>query len=272
MNDLLFHLPIIWIVSTFSPARYMAMAAPDLIECVPMSSALNPSRRSPIDLVTVRSCSSTAVEGRCFNSLSAVSAHALIPGLAIRGCRPDVCLTRSVVSVLRDSRPIVSVLLSAECDGDGVGEPRRFLVVGGYRVPIFSKPHVVNRDHCGDSSSPGVGILAGPHREEEGRHYQLSDGFVSCCRPHCSYSPDHFQGEGLLRSWVEVFVRVPFQLQCQDWFKTPCGVVDGALKFVKPEGLSHTVEGGTNSAGLAKTSTFWVRPSRPRKGSRSCPI
>ncbi len=88
MNDLLFHLPIIWIVSTFTPARYMAMAAPDLIECVPMSSALNPSRRLPIVLVAVRSCSSTAVEGRYFNSSSALSAHALIPGLAIRGCSP----------------------------------------------------------------------------------------------------------------------------------------------------------------------------------------
>ena len=96
----------------------------------------------------------------------------------------DVCLTRSVVSVLRDSRPIVSVLLSAECDGDGVGEARKFLVVGGYRVSVFPELHVVNRDHCGDSSSSGVGILAGPHREEKGRHYQLSDGFVSCCRPH----------------------------------------------------------------------------------------
>ena len=182
----------------------------------------------------------------------------------------DVCLTRSVVSVLRDIRPIVSVLLSAECDGDGVGEPRKFLVVGGYRVPVFSKPHVVNRDHCGDSSSPGVGILARPHREEEGRHYQLSDGFVSCCRPHCSYSPDHFQVEGLLRSRVEVFVRIPFQLQCQNWFKTPCGVVDGALKFVKPEGQSHTVEGGTNSAGLssmARSLTLsGTQPLSPKGG------
>jgi hypothetical protein len=88
MNDLLFHLAIIWIVSTFSPARYMAMAAPDLFECVPMSSALNPSRRSPIVLVAVHSCSSTAVEDRYFNSSSAVPAHALIPGLAICGCRP----------------------------------------------------------------------------------------------------------------------------------------------------------------------------------------
>ncbi len=76
--------------------------------------------------------------------------------------------------MLRDSRPIVSVLLFVECDGDGVGEPHEFLVVGGYSIPVFAKPHVVNRDHCGDSSSPGVGILARPHGEEEGRHYQLS--------------------------------------------------------------------------------------------------
>jgi hypothetical protein len=88
MNDLLLHLPIIWIVSTFTPARFMAMAAPDLIKCVPMSSALNPSRRLPIVLVTVRSCSSTVVEDRYFDSSSAVSAQALIPRLAIRGCRP----------------------------------------------------------------------------------------------------------------------------------------------------------------------------------------
>ena len=79
MNDLLLHLPIIWIVSTFTPARYMAMAAPDLIECVPMSSALNPSRHLPIALVAVRSCSSTAIEDRYFDSSSAASAQALIP-------------------------------------------------------------------------------------------------------------------------------------------------------------------------------------------------
>jgi hypothetical protein len=58
MNDLLLHLPIIWIVSTFTPARYMAMAAPDLIES---SFAYR-----------------TAVENRYFNSSSAASAHALI--------------------------------------------------------------------------------------------------------------------------------------------------------------------------------------------------
>jgi hypothetical protein len=46
---------------------------------VPMSSALN---------LAVRSCSSTAVEGRYFNSSSALSAHALIHGLVIRRCRP----------------------------------------------------------------------------------------------------------------------------------------------------------------------------------------
>jgi hypothetical protein len=72
MNDLLLHLPIIWIVSTFTPARYIAMAAPDLIECVPMSAASNPSRRLPIALVAVRSCSSTAVDDRYFVSSSAV--------------------------------------------------------------------------------------------------------------------------------------------------------------------------------------------------------
>ncbi len=55
----------------------------------------------------------------------------------------------------------------------------------------------------------------------------------------------------MLRSGIGVFVRVPFQMQRQNWFKLTCCVVDGALKFVKPEGLSHTVEGGTKSAGLS---------------------
>ena len=73
-----------------------------------------------------------------------------------------------------------------------------------------------------------------------------------------------------MRSWIEVFVRIPFQLQCQNWFETPCGVVDGALKFVKPEGLSHTVEGGTNSAGLssmARSLTLsGTQPLSPKGG------
>ncbi len=74
-----------------------------------------------------------------------------------------------------------------------------------------------------------------------------------------------------MRSWVEVFVRVLFQLQCQNWFELSCGVVDGALKFVKPEGLSHTVEGGTNSAGLSsKTRSLTLSCTQPLspKGGR----
>ena len=42
------HLPIIMIVKTGHSPKYMAIAAPDLIEWVPMSLALTPSMSSPI--------------------------------------------------------------------------------------------------------------------------------------------------------------------------------------------------------------------------------
>ncbi len=46
--------------------------------------------------------------------------------------------------------------------------------------------------------------------------------------------------------------------------------MDGALKFVKPEGLSHTVEGGTNCAGLssmARSLTLsGTQPLSPKGG------
>jgi hypothetical protein len=50
--------------------------------------------------------------------------------------------------------------------------------------------------------------------------------------------------------------------------------MDGALKFVKPEGLSHTVEGGTNSAGLssmARSLTLsGTQPLSPKGGRDAC--
>ena len=42
--------PIIMIVKVGTSARYIAIAAPDRTECVPMSSGLNPSLSSPSDL------------------------------------------------------------------------------------------------------------------------------------------------------------------------------------------------------------------------------
>ncbi len=77
------------------------MAAPDLIKCVPMSAALNPSRRSSIALVAVRTCSSTAVEEGYLVSSSAVLAQTLIPRFAFPGCCPyPRILATSLVRVL----------------------------------------------------------------------------------------------------------------------------------------------------------------------------
>ncbi len=46
--------------------------------------------------------------------------------------------------------------------------------------------------------------------------------------------------------------------------------MDGALKFVKPEGLSHTVEGGANSAGLSSMARSLMlsgtQPLSPKGG------
>ena len=47
-----------------------------------------------------------------------------------------------------------------------------------------------------------------------------------------------------------VGVRIAIQLEGQNGLKLSGKVVDGALKLVKPLGLSHTVKGGTNWFGL----------------------
>lgn len=51
-------------------------------------------------------------------------------------------------------------------------------------------------------------------------------------------------------------------------------VVDGTLKLVKPVGLSHTVEGGTNSSGQGSRaicfSSSGVQSSFPEGGCKTC--
>jgi hypothetical protein len=49
--------------------------------------------------------------------------------------------------------------------------------------------------------------------------------------------------------------------------------MDGALKFATPEGLSHTVEGGANSAGLSSMARaltlFGTQPLSPKGGRKA---
>ncbi len=63
-----------------------------------------------------------------------------------------------------------------------------------------------------------------------------------------------------------------FLLQSQKKVELSVGVVDWVVKFVKPEGLSYTVKGGTNSdkhyslASCRKLST--AKPSVPKGGGQ----
>ena len=77
----------------------------------------------------------------------------------------------------------------------------------------------------------------------------MSDRYFMVRSSHRSDLSDYFKGNRRLRLGDRVVVGVPLQLEGQKGFKSSCCVVDWALKFVKPEGLSHTVEGGTNGAG-----------------------
>ena len=61
--------PIIMIVKVGTSARYIAIAAPDRTEWVPMSSGLNPSLSSPSDLAADRSLANI-VEAEIVASLS----------------------------------------------------------------------------------------------------------------------------------------------------------------------------------------------------------
>ena len=62
--------------------------------------------------------------------------------------------------------------------------------------------------------------------------------------------PHDFHRDRLLGLGRKVGVRVALQLEGQNGLKSSGSIVDGALKLVKPVGLSHTVEGGTNRSGL----------------------
>jgi len=61
-NASLDHLPMSMIVKTGTPARYMAMADPERMECVPNSRAVNPSTSSPTDFTLARSLFNSILE------------------------------------------------------------------------------------------------------------------------------------------------------------------------------------------------------------------
>ncbi len=50
MNASLSHLPTLWIINVATPARNIAIAPPDQIECSPTSSFANPNVSFPISL------------------------------------------------------------------------------------------------------------------------------------------------------------------------------------------------------------------------------
>ena len=54
--------PIIVMMKVGTPARYMAMTAPDLMECVPMSAGLKPRVSSPRSCAAERSLERTVEE------------------------------------------------------------------------------------------------------------------------------------------------------------------------------------------------------------------
>ena len=80
MNVLLRQRPTICIVSLGTPAKCIAMAAPDLIECVPIRSAWSPSLSSPDSIVAALSCSRIVFEETCSSSFDVVDTKAFIFG------------------------------------------------------------------------------------------------------------------------------------------------------------------------------------------------
>lgn len=77
-NIQLRHLPTICIVSLETLAKCIAIAAPDLIEWVPMQSVWSPSRSSPASVVVVLSCLSITLEEMSCSSSESVIAIELI--------------------------------------------------------------------------------------------------------------------------------------------------------------------------------------------------
>lgn len=57
----------------------------------------------------------------------------------------------------------------------------------------------------------------------------------------------------MLLSCRRVFVCKPFQLASQNALESSASVVNGALKFVTPVGLSHTIEGGSSAICLSSS-------------------
>ena len=80
INVRLRHRPISCIVSQGTPARYIAIAAPDRIECVPILSAFMPtSRLSPTMVVASLSLSSIVLDEIRVGSSASSFANASIP-------------------------------------------------------------------------------------------------------------------------------------------------------------------------------------------------
>ena len=63
------HLPIIMMEKVGTPSKYIAIADPDLIECVPISSFENPRRFSPMAAAADRSLFRAVVDEICLSVL-----------------------------------------------------------------------------------------------------------------------------------------------------------------------------------------------------------
>ena len=59
------HLPIIIIVYTGTSPKYIAIAAPDRIECVPKSPGFSPRRSQPIELAAAFRAFTNSSEVKC---------------------------------------------------------------------------------------------------------------------------------------------------------------------------------------------------------------
>ena len=161
MNVWLFHLLTSCIVWLGTPARCIAIAAPDLIEWVPMQTTWNPSRSLPAKVVAAwswmrivwrecdrfRPCLSSWSNWFSGLSVLGVCSFALsLPGLPLleRGRCPTVASCHvDVVSLLL----LCLCSLPPEHDSDSVGVSQAVSVCCHQRLSVLPERDVVRSDH-----------------------------------------------------------------------------------------------------------------------------
>ena len=89
-------------------------------------------------------------------------------------------------------------------------------------------------------------VLAGPHGKKEGSCRELGDGDVFYGCLSCDEFADDAGGEGFLLFGVSVRVFVPAELLLEYEGCFAGGVQSGVGPVVRPEGLCHIINGGTD--------------------------